>query len=67
MAAHLIEHRNRPGSAREVWAQRLGTKAEARRSAEGLLAELREDHPRAMVWLDGRAVRLPKPRPAGVR
>ena len=57
---YLIEMRETARGARETWAERLGTKREALRSAEGLLETLREDDPRAMVWLDGRRIRLPR-------
>jgi hypothetical protein len=43
---------------RELWACRKGTRAEQEASARSLLAELREKHPGARVWLDGRGVRF---------
>lgn len=56
----LIETRDSAKAPREVWAQRIGTKKEALATATKLLEELRETDRRAMVWLDGRAIRLPR-------
>lgn len=58
---YLIEMRETARRARSVWADRVScTKKEAVRTAEDLLVHLRETDPRAMVWIDGRRVRLPK-------
>jgi hypothetical protein len=59
--SYLIEMRETGRGERTLWAQRTQcSKKEAVRSAEGLLADLREKDPRAMVWLDGRRIRLPR-------
>lgn len=60
MDGHLIEYRHKPGGEWEEWAFRVGTRAQARKSAEGLLASLWEEgSPRARVRMDGQAIRTP--------
>jgi len=41
-----------------LWANHEGGRAAARRSAGWLLEELREEHPRAQVFVDGHRIRL---------
>lgn len=57
--ARRITFRERPRGPEELWAQHLGSAAEVRRSAESLLVELRERHPRARVFIEGRGLRVP--------
>lgn len=55
-----IEYRETPSSERELWAIRVDTWAQIRESAQDLLRDLREGHKRALVWVNGRRVQLPK-------
>jgi len=67
--SYKIEYSTRGNArGRVLWAYHAGTRAEALKSARGLLKDLRLDHRAARVWLDGAPVR---PRvvvwPAGIR
>lgn len=44
------------GVGKTLWAQRQGTRAEIRETAVSLLLSLREDDPRAQVYIDGKRV-----------
>jgi len=56
-----ITYRLEPRGAWELWANHMGSHAKARESALRLKAELREDHPRAVVAIDGKFVNGDKP------
>jgi len=58
MADHPIEY-SLTGRARDriFWALRYGTAAEARETALRLRADLREESPRAAVFVGGRRIR----------
>lgn len=58
MDGYLIEYRHKPGGEWVEWCLRVGTKADARKSAEGLLASLQKDgSPAARVRMDGKLIR----------
>jgi hypothetical protein len=58
MSEARIEFKGRPGAEKELWAIRVGNWSEINDSAQGLLEELRDEHPRALVYVNGRRIQL---------
>lgn len=60
MSEGRIQYRERPRGELELWGIRVGTRTEIRTSAEDLLADLREEAPRAAVFVNGRRIQISK-------
>lgn len=60
MSEARIQYREQARGVLELWGIRVGTRTEIRESAEDLLADLREEAPRASVFVNGKRIQLSK-------